>query len=52
MEQRLRAIRDIVLTSVVLDNMLRTHQGGADRVPTPKMTERPYKMGNCVGACN
>ena len=35
MEQRPRAFRDIVFTCVVLQNMLRTHQGGADRAPTP-----------------
>ena len=28
-------VRDIVLTCVVLHNMLRSHQGGADRPPTP-----------------
>ena len=28
-------MRDIVLTCVVLHNMLRSHQGGADRPPTP-----------------
>ena len=28
-------MRDIVLTCVVLQNMLRSHQGGADRPPTP-----------------
>ena len=35
MEQRPKVISDIVLTCVVLHNMLRTHQGGADRAPTP-----------------
>ena len=35
MEQRPKVVRDIVLTSVVLHNMLRSHQGGADRPPTP-----------------
>ena len=35
MEQRPRVFRDIVFTFVVLHNMLRTHQGGADRVPNP-----------------
>ena len=35
MEQRARVVRDIVFTSVVLLNMLRTHQGGANRAPTP-----------------
>ena len=35
MEQRPRVVTDIVFTCVVLHNMLRTHQGGADRAPTP-----------------
>ena len=35
MKQRLRVVRDIVYTCVVLHNMLRTHQGGADRAPNP-----------------
>ena len=35
MEQRQKVERDIVLTCVVLHNMLRSHQGGADRPPTP-----------------
>ena len=35
MEQGLKVVRDIVLTCVMLYNMLRTHQGGLDRVPTP-----------------
>ena len=34
MEQRPKVVRDIVLTCVVLYNMLRSHQGGADRPPT------------------
>ena len=34
-EQRPKVIRDIVLTCVVLHNILRTHQGGQDRAPTP-----------------
>ena len=35
-EQEPKVVRDIVYTCVVLDNMLRTHQGGAaDRAPTP-----------------
>ena len=34
-EQRPRIVRDIVITCVVLHNMLRTHQGGADRASTP-----------------
>ena len=35
MEQRPKVVRDIVLTCVVLHNMLGSHQGGADRPPTP-----------------
>ena len=35
MEQRLKVVRDIVLTCVVIHNMLRRHQGGADRPPAP-----------------
>ena len=35
MEQRPNVMRDIVLTCVVLHNMLRSHQGGADRPHTP-----------------
>ena len=35
MEQRPRVVRDIVFTCVVLHNMLKTHQGGADKAPTP-----------------
>ena len=35
MEQRPKIVRDIVLTCVVLHNILRSHQGGADRPPTP-----------------
>ena len=35
MEQRPRVVIDIVFTCVVLHNMLRTHQGGANRAPTP-----------------
>ena len=35
MEQRPKVVRDIVLTCVVLHNILRSHQGGADRPPTP-----------------
>ena len=35
MEQRPKVVRDIVLTCVVLHNMLRSYQGGADRPLTP-----------------
>ena len=35
MEQRPRAVRDIVFMFVVLHNIVGTHQGGADRAPTP-----------------
>ena len=34
MEQRPKIVRDIVLTCVVLHNMLRSNQWGADRPPT------------------
>ena len=30
-----KVVRNIIYTCVVLHNMLRTHQGGADRAPTP-----------------
>ena len=36
MEQRPKVVGDIVLTCVVLHNMLRSHQMGADRPPTPR----------------
>ena len=35
MEERPKVVRDIVLTCVVLQNMMRSHQVGADRPPTP-----------------
>ena len=35
MEQRPKVVKDTVLACVVLHNMLRTHQGRADRAPTP-----------------
>ena len=35
MEQRPKVVRDIDLTCAVLHNMLRSHQGGADRPFTP-----------------
>ena len=41
MEQRSKVVRDIVLTCVVLYNMLRSHQGGADRPPTPADNIQP-----------
>ena len=34
MDQRPRVVTDIVFTCVVLHNMLRTHQGGIERVQT------------------
>ena len=33
MEQRHKVVRDIILTCVVFDNMLRTHQGRVAREP-------------------
>ena len=41
MEQRPKVVRDIVLTCVVLHNMLRSHQVGADRPPTPADNIKP-----------
>ena len=35
MEQRPKVVKDIVLTCVILHNMLRSHQGGTERPPTP-----------------
>ena len=35
MEHRPRVVRDIVFTCVVLHKMMRIHQGGGDRAPTP-----------------
>ena len=35
MEKRPKVFRDIVFICVVLHNMRRIHQGGADRAPTP-----------------
>ena len=43
MEQRPKVVRDIVLTCVVLHNMLRSHQGGADRPPTPADDIQPQQ---------
>ena len=34
-EQRPKVVRDIVLTCVLLHSMLRSHQRGSDRPPTP-----------------
>ena len=41
MEQRPKVVRDIVLICVVLHSMLRSHQGGADRAPTPADNIQP-----------
>ena len=41
MEQRPKDVRDIVSTCVVLHNMLRSHQGGADRSLTPANDIQP-----------
>ena len=35
MEQRPKVIKDLMFTCVVLHNMLRTHQGLADKAPNP-----------------
>ena len=43
MEQRPKVVRDIVLTCVVLHNMLRSHQGAADRPPTPADDIQPIQ---------
>ena len=45
MEQRPKVVRDIVLTCVVLHNMLRSHQAGADRPPTPAYDIQPPHGG-------
>ena len=47
MKQRPKVVRDIVLTGVVLHNMLRSHQGSADRPPTrhTSTTGRPGGTG-------
>ena len=44
MEQRPKAVRGIVLTCVVLHNMLRSHQGAADRPPTPADNIQPPQV--------
>ena len=41
MEQRPKVVRNIVLTCVVLHNMLRSHQEGADRPSTPADNIQP-----------
>ena len=41
MEQRPKVVRDIVITCVVLHNMLRSHQGAEDRLPTPADNIQP-----------
>ena len=43
MEQRPKVVRDIVLTCVVLHNILRSHQGAADRPPTPADDIQPQQ---------
>ena len=44
MEQRPKVVRDIVLTCVILYNMRRSHQGGADRPPTPADNIQPQQV--------
>ena len=44
MEPRPKVVRDIVLTCVVLHKMLRSHQGGADRPPTPEDNIQPPQV--------
>ena len=41
MEQRPEIVRDVVFTCVLLQNMLRSHQGGADRPPIPASDIHP-----------
>ena len=45
MEQRPKVVRDIMFTCVILHNMLRSHQGGADRSPTPADDIQPPQSG-------
>ena len=45
MEQRPKVVRDIVLTCVFLHNILRNHQWGADRSPTPADNIQPPQGG-------
>ena len=44
MEQRPKVVKDIVLTCVVLHNMLRSHQGTADRPTTPADNIEPPQV--------
>ena len=44
MEQRRKVVRDIVLTCMELYNMLRSHQGGDDRPPTPADDIQPPRL--------
>ena len=46
MAQRREVVRDIVLRCVVLNNMLKSHQGGADRPPTPADDIQPPQAEN------
>ena len=49
MEQRPKVVRDIVFTCVLLHNKPRTHQGGADRAPTPTSDVAALKMNRwCI----
>ena len=48
MEQRPMFVRYIVFTCVVLQNMMRTHQGGADRPPTSSNDGATLQNENAV----
>ena len=48
MEQRPMIVRYIALTCVVLHNILKTHQGGADRPPTPANDVAPLQNQQVV----
>ena len=52
MEQRPEVVKDIVLTCVVLHDMLRRHQGGADRPPTPADDMQPPLTDQAVNGPN